>query len=331
MSGCRGSVSQWARPRRFRGASCGNGIKNVCERVALDAVGVGLRRIVRAAGEDVGRPRLGELRHHRHFLHRLFGFDELAAGVAKLAAQLRGPARRWPRSSTSASASRCDCGSAMRAVERFAVVQIANFQRRERAVEDPQLVDLAVLEAAVAESLAEREMPCAVRRQATRLCACGRAGRRSAALRRRETAAARRPCSNRRTSRQRAATRRARSASAHARRSRCRARRGRTALRECRPSASGRSRCSRRRCRTCAAARRPAADCAALSRIQKSRLNGVPAIDVRRARETRRRDRRRSAPPCRGRRDALQAGRRAVARCLLGASLAKFVRARRRT
>ena len=87
---------------------------------------------------------------------------------------------------------------------------------------------------------------------------------------------------------------------APARRSRCRARRGRTALRECRRRASGRSRCSRRRCRTCAAARRPAADCAALSRSQKSMRERVPAIDVEARRETRRRDRRRSAPPCRG-------------------------------
>ena len=51
------------------------------------------------------------------------------------------------------------------------VVEIANFERRECAVVDAQLVDLAVFEAAVAEALAEREVAGAVSWQAMRfLC-----------------------------------------------------------------------------------------------------------------------------------------------------------------
>ena len=42
--------------------------------------------------------------------------------------------------------------------ERRAIVKLGHFERRQRPVEDLDLVDQAVLEAAVAESLADREL-----------------------------------------------------------------------------------------------------------------------------------------------------------------------------
>src|SRR6478609_1043043 len=53
------------------------------ERIAADAVGVGLRRVVAAAGQNERWPRLGHLFHDWNFAHPLFGFDKLAASVVK--------------------------------------------------------------------------------------------------------------------------------------------------------------------------------------------------------------------------------------------------------
>src|SRR5687767_15405196 len=42
--------------------------ENVRERIAVDTIGIGLRRVVSTTGKDVRRPRLSQLRHHRNLL-----------------------------------------------------------------------------------------------------------------------------------------------------------------------------------------------------------------------------------------------------------------------
>ena len=141
----------------MRGQSAGNGGRAAGVSRATGSRG----RVVRAAREDERRPRLRQLLHHHDLGHRV---DQAAPLLAQLLQRrqprpvlgvdvgevvgeqvlpLRGGERRGSRASVSASG--------------LAVAELGDLERRQRPVEDRELVDQAVLEPAVAEPLADRQ------------------------------------------------------------------------------------------------------------------------------------------------------------------------------